>query len=52
VDGLRAGLATAGSLIALLTAFLVAGRLRRRALLNELVLACALVVLADRLRAA
>lgn len=44
--GLRAGLATAGSLIALLTAFLVAGRLRRRALLNELVLACALVVLA------
>ena len=37
---------TAASMIALLTCFLVFGRLRRRTRLNELMLACALAVLA------
>lgn len=39
-------LETAASLIALLACFLVCGRLRRRARLNELMLACALAVFA------
>lgn len=39
-------LETAASVIALLACFLVFGRLRRRATLNELMLACALAVLA------
>ncbi|MBO0808427.1 MAG: hypothetical protein J2P32_09025, partial [Actinobacteria bacterium] len=43
---LQAALATAVSLTALLTACLIAGRLRRRRLLSELLLAAALVVLA------
>jgi signal transduction histidine kinase len=38
-------LETAASVIALLACFLVCGRLRRRATLNELLLACALAVL-------
>jgi signal transduction histidine kinase len=43
---LHVALETAASLIALLAAFLVFGRLRRRTRLNELMLACALAVLA------
>ena len=42
----RLALETSGSLIALFAAFLVFGRLRRRTYLNELLLACALAVLA------
>ncbi len=42
----RSALETSGSLIALFAAFLVFGRLRRRTYLNELLLACALAVLA------
>ena len=42
----RLALETSGSLIALFAAFLVFGRLRRRSYLNELLLACALAVLA------
>ena len=42
----RIAFETAGSLIALFAAFLVFGRLRRRAYLNELLLAAALAVLA------
>ena len=43
---LHVALETAVSLIALLAAFLVSGRLRRRTRLNEFLLACALAVLA------
>jgi hypothetical protein len=43
---LRLALETSGSLIALFATFLVFGRLRRRTYLNELLLACALAVLA------
>lgn len=43
---LEAGLETAASLIALLAAFLAFGRLRRRGRLTDLVLACALEVIA------
>jgi signal transduction histidine kinase len=43
---LHAALQAAASLTALLAAFLVFGRFRRRTLLDELVLACGLVVLA------
>jgi signal transduction histidine kinase len=43
---LRLALETSGSLIALVAAFLVFGRLLRRTYLNELLLACALAVLA------
>jgi signal transduction histidine kinase len=39
-------LQTAGSMIALLACFMILGRLRRRTRLNELMLACALAVLA------
>jgi signal transduction histidine kinase len=42
----RLALETSGSLIALVAAFLVFGRLLRRTYLNELLLACALAVLA------
>lgn len=42
----RLALETSGSLIALIAAFLVFGRLRRRAYLNELLLASSLAVLA------
>jgi signal transduction histidine kinase len=42
----RLALETSGSLIALVAAFLVVGRLLRRTYLNELLLACALAVLA------
>ena len=42
----RLALETSGSLIALFATFLVFGRLRRRTFLNELLLACALAVLA------
>lgn len=42
----RQALETSGSLIALFATFLVFGRLRRRTYLNELLLACALAVLA------
>jgi hypothetical protein len=42
----RLALETSGSLVALFAAFLVFGRLRRRTYLNELLLACALAVLA------
>jgi signal transduction histidine kinase len=42
---LHVALETAASLIALLASVLVAGRLRRRSQLNELLLGCALVVL-------
>jgi signal transduction histidine kinase len=42
----RLALETSGSLIALFATFLVFGRLRRRTYLNELLLACALAVLA------
>jgi signal transduction histidine kinase len=42
----RLALETSGSLIALVAAFLVFGRLLRRSYLNELLLACALAVLA------
>lgn len=42
----RLALETSGSLIALFATFLVLGRLRRRTYLNELLLACALAVLA------
>jgi len=45
-SALHVALETTASLIALLAAFLVAGRLRRRTLLNELMLASALAVLA------
>ena len=45
-SALHVALETAGSLIALLAAFLVVGRLRRRPLLNELMLASGLTVLA------
>lgn len=43
---LHVALESGASLIALLAAFLVVGRLRRRARLDELILACALAVLA------
>jgi signal transduction histidine kinase len=43
---LHAALEAAGSLIAVLTAYLVFGRLRRRTRLNELMLTCGLAVLA------
>jgi signal transduction histidine kinase len=43
---LRLALETSGSLIALVAVFLVFGRLLRRTYLNELLLACALAVLA------
>lgn len=43
---MRLALETSGSLIALFATFLVFGRLRRRTYLNELLLACALAVLA------
>ena len=43
---LRLALETSGSLVALFATFLVFGRLRRRTYLNELLLACALAVLA------
>ncbi|MFI5062423.1 MAG: sensor histidine kinase [Streptosporangiales bacterium] len=43
---LHVALETAASLSALLASFLICGRLRRHARLNELVLACALAVLA------
>jgi signal transduction histidine kinase len=43
---LRPALETSGSLIALFATFLVFGRLRRRMYVNELLLACALAVLA------
>ena len=42
----RLALETSGSLVALFATFLVFGRLRRRTYLNELLLACALAVLA------
>jgi len=42
----RLALETSGSLIALFATFLVFGRLRRRTYLNDLLLACALAVLA------
>ena len=42
----RLALETSGSLIALFATFLIFGRLRRRTYLNELLLACALAVLA------
>jgi signal transduction histidine kinase len=42
----RVALETSGSLIALFATFLIFGRLRRRTYLNELLLACALAVLA------
>jgi len=42
----RLALETSGSLVALFATFLIFGRLRRRAYLNELLLACALAVLA------
>jgi signal transduction histidine kinase len=42
----RIAIETAGSLVALFAAFLVFGRLRRRAYLNELLLAAAMAVLA------
>jgi signal transduction histidine kinase len=42
---LHVALETAASLIALLASILVAGRLRRRSQLNELLLGCALIVL-------
>jgi signal transduction histidine kinase len=45
-SALLVALETAASLIALLAAFLVAGRLRRRALLDDMMLASALAVLA------
>jgi signal transduction histidine kinase len=45
-SALHVALETTASLIALLAAFLVTGRLRRRTLLNELMLASALAVLA------
>ena len=45
-SALHVALETAASLVALLAAFLIIGRLRRRALLNELMLVAALTVLA------
>jgi signal transduction histidine kinase len=45
-SAVRLALETSGSLIALVAGFLVFGRLVRRAYLNELLLACALAVLA------
>jgi len=42
----RLALETSGSLVALFATFLIFGRLRRRTYLNELLLACALAVLA------
>ena len=44
--GLRAALETAATLTAMLAAFLVFGRFRRRRVLDTLLLACALVVIA------
>src|SRR5215469_15969304 len=46
LPAVHVALDTAASLIALLTAFLVVGRFRRRTLLNELMLVSALTVLA------